>query len=133
MEPPDTRRGIVSWIGDASREKKDARRGNRLAIHGNRGGRSLGKLWANPARTCTEIIQQDQPIHLRLPADHLGAQPRVNARPGILVHIGAGILAQRPNNELIGIGWAVEDIGVVAIQAAFGLDDGNPPTCIITS
>ena len=51
----------------------------------------------------------------------------MNARPGVVLWVCAGVGANTPNDEFVRVWWALENIGVVPIQAALQLDNRRSP------
>ena len=47
----------------------------------------------------------------------------MNPRPCVLARVAANVLSERPDVELVGVGRTLEDVGVIAIHAPFGLDN----------
>src|SRR5690606_30814858 len=64
-------------------------------------------------------------VHALLAEYDLGRETSVNARPGIVLWIGARVGADAPYQEFLGVRRALENIGVVAVKAAFQLDHGD--------
>ena len=115
----------VRW--DDRREDVDARRRGQ---EGSNGGSAHGAVQrrefgtGSPERAAIHVPDHDA-VDALVAADHLGAQTCVDAGPGVSPGIGPGVRAQAPGDELVGVGGTFELVGVLAVQAALEVDDGQ--------
>ena len=84
------------------------------------------QLRARPPQRAAHHVPDDEAVDALAAGDDLGAQPRMNAGPDVMLRIGAGIGANAPDHEFPRLRRAFEDVGVVAVEAAFQLYRRDP-------
>ena len=124
---PRTRSWVVASIGDGSWERVDARGWHCFACKASEQARVPDQLGARPRRSATQHVPDDQAVHTFPTCHDFCREACVDARPCIVSGIGPRVLAQRPNDELVSILRALEDVRVVAVEAAFRFDTAHAP------
>lgn len=95
-----------------------------MAQRSNAGAVFAGHFGARSSNSATNHVPNQQSIDTLIPRNDFGAQPGVYARPGVMLRVGAGVGANAPQNEFVGVWRAFKNVCVVPIKASFKLDGG---------
>lgn len=120
---PAKRFGVVTRIGNGSGEEVQAWRGNLHTACFCSAFRLVIQLGTNTTSRTTEHIPNNQAVHTLFAVNYLGNQPCMYARPCVMARIGARILAERPDDELIRICRTLKNIGIVFIETTLCFDN----------
>ena len=116
---------VVAWARDRRRQHVQAWRRQRERADDCRPSRIDEQFRARSADRAADHVPDDDAVHELSTRDDLGTQPRVDSGPGVMPRVRPRICADAPDDELMGVRGALEDVGIVAIQATLQLDDGR--------
>ena len=124
-KPLRLRSGIVARTWNRGRQDIQARRGQRVRPDNGYSGSVCHQFGARPPDGAAHHVPDDYSVNALFAGDDFRAQARMDAGPCVVTRVRAGVRANAPDDELVGVRGSLEDVGVVAVKTALQLDDGG--------